>query len=180
MQKGQIIGFWWKQKEILNNDDSNNVNDKGYTSKQLIEEIRLKMLEIKSNNMNNDGSLVSYNNIKTSENFNNYIELVKQLKYLNLNQLNDDEKKSCFINIYNCLIIHSIINNLLDINGGTIARLKLYATASYNIGGYLFSLNDIENGLLRCNRKSAVPLTRTPFSNDDERKKFMVSSCDGR
>lgn len=51
----------------------------------------------------------------------------------------------------------------------TFARLKLYATASYMIGNMPFSLNDIENGLLRSNKQSAVPMTSAPFKIIDPR-----------
>jgi hypothetical protein len=131
--------------------------------------------------MNNDGSLVNYNDIKKSDNFQQYILLIQKLHNININDFNNNEKKSIYINIYNCLILHAIINGLLDINGGTISRLKLYATASYNIGGIIYSLNDIENGLLRNNRKSAVPFTHIPFKdNNDIRRLYCIDKCDGR
>ena len=60
-------------------------------------------------------------------------------------------------------------------------RVQLYATASYQIGDALYSLNDIENGLLRANRPSAVPMTRPPFhGRDDPRRKFMIKQVDPR
>jgi hypothetical protein len=64
--------------------------------------------------------------------------------------------------------------------GGTTARLKLYASSSYNIGGLIFSLNEIENGLLRGNRKSAVPLTFVPFRRRDDPKRKLQLLCDPR
>ncbi len=44
----------------------------------------------------------------------------------------------------------------------------------------IFSLNDIENGLLRANRQSAVPMTSPPFIKNDPRKQFMVKEADPR
>ena len=64
--------------------------------------------------------------------------------------------------------------------GGTTARLKLYASSSYNIGGLIYSLNEIENGLLRGNRKSAVPFTFVPFRKSDDPKRALQLKCDPR
>ena len=99
--------------------------------------------------MSEDGTSVNYESAKISKSFQEYIELVKNLKSISLRDLSISEKKSFLINIYNCLILHAIINGLLDVSGGTLARMKLYATAAYNIGGNIYSLNEIENGLLR-------------------------------
>jgi Protein of unknown function, DUF547 len=57
---------------------------------------------------------------------------------------------------------------------------QLYASASYNIGGEVYSLNDIENGLLRGNRLSAVPYTRPPFAVTDAAKINLMLKCDPR
>ena len=45
----------------------------------------------------------------------------------------------------------------------------LLFTLQYNIGGQDYSLNDIENGVLRANRASFATLFRTPFKPDDPR-----------
>ena len=123
---------------------------------------------------------MNYDSIKNSKTFEEYVELVKELKTVSLKDLSVSEKKSFLINIYNCLILHAIINGMLDLNGGTLARMKLYATAAYNIGGNIYSLNELENGLLRGNKKSAVPLTSLPFKDPNDPRKENVLPCDGR
>ena len=45
---------------------------------------------------------------------------------------------------------------------------QFFAQMSYIIGGQVFSLNDIESGVLRSNRKPVVAFRR-PFSNQDPR-----------
>jgi hypothetical protein len=59
-------------------------------------------------------------------------------------------------------------------------RLRYYASASYDIGGQIFSLNDIENGLLRINRPPATPLCGAPFRKNDPRAAHCVSTFDPR
>lgn len=176
--KGQIIAFWYKDKKVLN---FGNAVQCSISTANIFNEIRQKMLEIKANSFSFDGSVVDYEKIKVSTLFAEYSDLVKQLKFVDLSKLTPSGKKAAFINIYNSLIVHAIIDGLLDLSGGTLARLKLYASASYDIGGFLFSLNEIENGLLRINRKSAVPLTFRPFrKQNDPRKMLMVEYMDAR
>lgn len=50
----------------------------------------------------------------------------------------------------------------------TLAMFQFFNTASYIIGGYLYSLQDIENGILRGNKKG-VGMFKKPFSTDDPR-----------
>ena len=57
---------------------------------------------------------------------------------------------------------------------------KLYASACYNIGGEVYSLNEIENGLLRGNRLSAVPFTKLPFHSSTDSRRALMLSCDPR
>ena len=86
------------------------------------------------------------------------------------------------INLYNSMVIHAIIEDLLPEKEATstTARLTMYATASYNIGGMIYSLNDVENGLLRRNMQSAVPMTSPPFGSRDPRRAHMVAKVDPR
>ena len=96
------------------------------------------------------------------------------LRQLDVTTLSDVERKAFFINIYNSLIVHALIEGFIKAGDGFTKRLKMYATAAYNIGGHTYSLNDIENGVLRGNRRSATPLSSIPFSNDDPRLSSTV------
>ena len=184
--KGQIIGWWWKDKAVLNdneNTDSRPANSSSIvtlSANELVKGIRKKMLKLKAQSMTEDGKSVNYEDIKVSRTFSEYLDLVRQLKFISMEQLSESEKKSFLINIYNCLILHAIISGLLDLKGGTLARMKLYATASYNIGGNIYSLNELENGLLRGNRVSAVPFTGVPFRKSDDPRLQNVLKCDPR
>ena len=51
-------------------------------------------------------------------------------------------------------------------------NLQFFYRVSYIIGGRVFSLNDIESGILRANRKPIGAIKR-PFSPDDPR--YVVS-----
>merc|ERR1719232_617974 len=62
----------------------------------------------------------------------------------------------------------------------TYTRYKFFSSMSYNIGGYVLSLNDIENGILRANRASMATLYMKPFSKTDPRLKIMLSEVEPR
>jgi hypothetical protein len=92
--------------------------------------------------------------------------------------LSAEEQKAFWINIYNSLVVHAIVEELLPPQKATktLDRLQLYATASYRVNHFVFSLNDIENGILRGNKKSAVPMSAVPFLINDPRRSFMLPS----
>lgn len=71
-------------------------------------------------------------------------EMICELQCIDLNQV---EPKSFFINIYNLLVLHS--KSRSGIPRTNIARLLYFDRIKYNVGGHIFSLNDIENGVLR-------------------------------
>jgi len=179
--KGQLIAFWYVKKVELNSASEDVETPRGErTSIELVESVRKSLLGIKANFMREDGGAVNYAKVKASLEFREYLKLVAQLRGVSLETLNPKEKKAAYINLYNSLTFHSILNGLLDVKGGTLARLKLYASASYNIGGKLFSLNDLENGLLRGNRLSAVPLTFKPFRKSSDPRRLLMLDCDAR
>lgn len=51
--------------------------------------------------------------------------------------------------------------------------MQFFNTISYTIGGYTFALNEIENGVLRSNRKAIGAVTK-PFSKSDPRLKVAL------
>ena len=54
---------------------------------------------------------------------------------------------------------------------------QFFNTVSYNIGGQLYCLQDIENGVLRANRKG-VGQVRAPFSRTDPRLCVSLDRCE--
>lgn len=147
----------------------------------LVSKMRLTMLNLKGDFMDPSGSSVRYDLIKGSPKFQEYLSLTRQLKFVNMSEMNKNERKAFLINIYNSLVIHSLVEGLLKkFPGGSLSRLQMYSSASYNIGGHVYSLNDIENGLLRGNRLSAAPFTAVPFASLNDRRIDFMIECDPR
>lgn len=144
----------------------------------IVNELRMSMLQLKGKFMDDKGERVNYASMRDSLEFRRYQELARKLPSIQLDDLSLSARKALFINTYNCLILHGLVANQLT-SYDTISRLTFYATTSYSIGGHILSLNDIENGLLRGNRRSPVPLSSLPFKSNDPRLKYALP-CDPR
>jgi hypothetical protein len=97
--------------------------------------------------------------------------------------------------VYNSLTIHAIsylYENNENISEESILKQlngKFWSRFAYNIGGYDFSLDDIEHGVLRVNRGHpsslfnffvANRLSNKMFANDDARLKYILNNFDPR
>ncbi|WP_052356609.1 DUF547 domain-containing protein [Faecalimicrobium dakarense] len=104
--------------------------------------------------------------------------LYNKLKYIDLDKLVDeDAKKAFYINIYNGLVNYFIIKMRLK---DFIPKGKsFFRNQKANIGGYMWSLDDIEHGILRKNKR---PLNsfRLLIKDDDPRKKYILDNEDCR
>jgi hypothetical protein len=74
---------------------------------------------------------------------------------VDLSGCTEAERRAAFINIYNSLIIHGLI--VCPSPTSFLCRLTFFTRVSYDVGGRVLSLDDIEHGILRGNR--ATPLT---------------------
>ncbi|MBI3910983.1 MAG: DUF547 domain-containing protein [Armatimonadetes bacterium] len=98
------------------------------------------------------------------------------LRVMDLSSLDSRARKLAFwINLYNALTVHAIVafkpaHSVWDTKG-------FFDRAAYNVGGYQFSLNDIENGVLRANRPGPYSLRR-PFSARDPRRRFALAEAE--
>ncbi len=121
---------------------------------------------------------VNYEAMKQSDGFSRYLKLAGALNNFSPETLQtDDEKKAFWINIYNILIIHGVIE--FDIHGSVLDITNFFGRISYNIGGLVFTPDDIEHGILRRNRPHPF-FPFNPFSNSDPRRQFIVGAFDYR
>jgi glutaredoxin len=62
---------------------------------------------------------------------------------------------------------------------GVLSRLRFFSSTSYRIGGLSFSLDDIEHGILRGNKRSPAKLL-PQFKSGDARLRFAIQEMDPR
>lgn len=141
-------------------------------------ELKKRLGRLQGAFFNAQRGVVNYNALKQSEEFSHYLRLAGSLNSFKLEMLqNDEEKKAFWINIYNVLIIHGVIE--FDIQGSVFEIPNFFGRIGYTIGGLFFTPDDIEHGILRSNRPHTL-FPFKPFSPLDERRHLIVASFDYR
>jgi len=160
----------------LNRPDplSTSIPDGTDISKQL--KSRIDDLKLNFYDLENGG--VDYKSMGDSKAFSEYKRATEGLVSFDLESLATREAKLAFwINIYNALVVHGIL--ALRIKKSVKEVSGFFEKVSYDIGGYAFSLDDIEHGILRGNKKKHL-LSRRPFRGSDERVRYSLESVDPR
>merc|ERR1712150_86135 len=103
--------------------------------------------------------------------FEKYKKLTIELVRVQIETATREEKLAFFINIYNALVIHA--NIVRGPPSNLWQRYKFFNTVTYIIGGHTYSLQDIENGVVRSNRKGVGMFSR-PFGKSDPRLKIAL------
>ncbi|XP_015767391.1 PREDICTED: uncharacterized protein LOC107346125 isoform X2 [Acropora digitifera] len=145
----------------------------------LSKELQKLMLKIKGRFISEDGHTVDYNALKESDLFKEYVKMTAALTQVNLTSLERTEKIAFFLNIYNSLTIHGLAVCENGIPDSVLEISRFWRRTAYNIGGYIFSLDDIEHGILRGNRPHPSD-GRSLFAEGDPRDQFVVSNVDPR
>ncbi|KAH9523517.1 hypothetical protein Btru_040201 [Bulinus truncatus] len=141
------------------------------TGTELSQELRKTILILYADFLSEDGKSVDYAGMKNSQHFQVYRRMTKELVHVNIEKASREEKLSFFINIYNALVIHGVIEKGPPSN--TWSRYKFFNDSKYIIGGSAFSLQDIENGVLRANRRGVGQFSK-PFGKNDPRLKVAL------
>jgi hypothetical protein len=89
-----------------------------------------------------------------------------ELQRVNLGELTFNIKIAFFVNLYNALVIHGFV--VVGPPTNLYQRLFFYNHTCYSVGGLVYSLNDIEHGILRGNQKPFASFRRA-FTNGDHR-----------
>jgi hypothetical protein len=143
----------------------------------IAQELNSQVLKLYGKFLNEKGTAVDYKGLGLSEEFKELKSKTLLLRNVDLSALDEDEKLAFFINLYNVLVIHANVE--IGFPKSAMQRSSFFSGASYQIGPHVYSLNDIEHGILRANRKHPGSLTNT-WSHSDPRTRFMVEKFDPR
>lgn len=138
----------------------------------IMREIVLKLF---SDHLSADGKRVDYKAMAANPLFERYCSLAVQLQRVELLSLSREERLAFFINTYNALVIHGYLR--LGPPTNMWQRYRFFNYVSYLIGGEVFTLQDIENGVLRGNRKGMAQLLK-PFSKTDPRLQMALPDAE--
>jgi hypothetical protein len=123
-------------------------------------------------------SRLDYSSLLRSEAYKAYVALSAGLRRFNPTLLSTRAERLAFwINIYNCLIIQGII--ALDVRQSVKEVTGFFGRIAYNIGGWLFTPDDIEHGILRSNTRHPYGPWK-PFLPWDGRRAFVIEPTDPR
>lgn len=160
------------QTDVLNEGESSLT----IAPSDLARVLKEKSNALKGKFYNVDTGTLSYTAAAASPEFAEYVDAAKLLRRFDPSTLKSREEKLAFwINLYNALTVHGIIafqpkKSVWDVKG-------FFGKAAYNVGGHRFSLSDIENGVLRGNRRPPYSLRR-PFGKNDPRRVFSLSDSE--
>ncbi|MBI1921980.1 MAG: DUF547 domain-containing protein [Geobacter sp.] len=121
---------------------------------------------------------VDYGAMRGSDAYRQYAECSRFLREYDLSRLGSREERLAFwVNLYNTLVIHGIIE--LGIRETVKEAPRFFRRIGYEIGGMVFTPDEIEHGILRGNRRPFLKLFR-PFSGSDPRLAHIITPPDPR
>ena len=121
---------------------------------------------------------VAYEAMRDSGAYRDYVTLSRLLARLDLARLRTRAERLAFwINLYNVIVVHAVIE--LGIRDSIKEVWGFFRRVRYQVGGFFFSPDDIEHGILRGNRRPPNALAR-PFAADDPRLRHVVHPLDPR
>lgn len=140
------------------------------------EMLRDRMQSVQSAFISENG--VDYVSMKGSPVYAEFRRATAELHNIgDLGTVSEKEAMAFYLNLYNCMVLHAEVE--VGHPGGMLERRRFYGKCCYQIGDCLFSLNDIEHGILRCNR--TPPGAFFPmFSAKDVRRQLSFKKLDSR
>lgn len=125
-----------------------------------------------------DGRGVDYRRLAGSPTFTELVDISRLLLGVQLLDFPADAGARAFwINLYNVLVIHGVV--ALGVRRSVMEVPSFFGTVAYRIGDFLFTPDEIENGVLRGN--APHPATgRVPFVGHDPRKALVLTPVDTR
>jgi hypothetical protein len=138
----------------------------------------LAMADLKAQFIDVESGRIRYRDIRGSEPFERYKALTGHLRSFHLRSLQGrNERLAFWINLYNTTVIHGVIE--LGLERSVKEFPGFFDRIIYEIGGHFFSLNAMEHGILRGNRRPPYRLFR-PFQKGDPRLAFAIVPLDPR
>uniref|UniRef100_A0A0G4GTY6 DEP domain-containing protein n=1 Tax=Chromera velia CCMP2878 TaxID=1169474 RepID=A0A0G4GTY6_9ALVE len=142
----------------------------------LLKGLKKALNKLQSRHQMEDGSF----NVKAAagdEEWTVFVHATAGFQKTDLGSMGEDERLAFVINLYNLAVIHAFV--AVGVPFGNAGRYQFFDAVAYEIGGHRFSLNDLENGVLRNNTKTPLHLSR-PFSSGDKRLSACITEPDCR
>ena len=120
---------------------------------------------------------MDYDSAAEDPKFAGFDEMTCELQRIDLAAMKSDVRLAFCINLYNLMIQHAFAK--LGPPFSTFKRGHFFSNVSYNVGGLVYSLNSLEGGVLRGNRRQPYTWFR-PFGSRDPRLATSLPRLDPR
>ncbi|KAG1697580.1 hypothetical protein DVH05_016019 [Phytophthora capsici] len=107
-----------------------------------------------------------------------FLKLASKLQKVDVGSLPKHERQPFFINIYNVMVLHGLVEFGVPQNIGQYKAFERDVT--YTIGDLEFTLGDIKHGILRCNRKPPSNYWERQLQAQDPKLQFRLHIRDPR
>lgn len=124
------------------------------------------------------GDDVDYSTLAKSEDFRQYTLAAAELQRVQLVALNHDERIAFFVNCYNALCLHEYVTH--GSPSSFFRRWIFFRALSYRIAGLDMTLDDIEHGILRSNKRPPMFRIMQQFGPSDPKCQHVLTKRDGR
>lgn len=124
------------------------------------------------------GDDVDYSTLAKSEDFRQYTLAAAELQRVQLTALNHDERIAFFVNCYNALCLHGYVSHGPPTS--VIRRWIFFRGLSYRIAGLDMTLDDIEHGILRGNKRAPMIKFLQQLRPSDPKCQHVLTKRDGR
>lgn len=125
-----------------------------------------------------NGDDVDYSTLAKSEPFRKYTLAAAELQRVQLVALNHDERMCFFVNLYNILCLHAHVTQGPPNN--VLRRYTFFRAMSYRVGGLDMTLDDIEHGILRGNKRPPMIMFIQQLRPSDPKCQHVLTKRDGR
>ncbi|CEM31849.1 unnamed protein product [Vitrella brassicaformis CCMP3155] len=143
---------------------------------QVIKGCKAALSSLQSKYLDNEGML-DLAQLTSDPAFREFQNLTCEIQKVPFGKLSRDEKLAFGINLYNMMVIHAFAQVGVPMSG--FARMSFFDNPAYEIGGHRFTMSELENGILRANRKAPSHLNKH-FKPNDPRGNWALPEVDCR
>ncbi|EGZ05720.1 hypothetical protein PHYSODRAFT_551172 [Phytophthora sojae] len=123
-------------------------------------------------------SATEYFDAPLCQKYRRFLKLASKLQKVDVGSLPKHERQPFFINIYNAMVLHGLVEFGVPQNIGQYKAFE--RDVAYTIGGLDFTLGDIKHGILRCNRKPPSNYWERQLQAQDPKLQFRLHIRDPR
>ncbi len=141
-------------------------------SREIAQKLRHTMNLLRGAYFDANKGRVAYERMAESEVYSHYVDISRNLNHFDPRRLHGKEDKIAFwANLYNVIVVHGVVR--FRIRDSVKEVSNFFKRIKYNVGGLLYSPEDIEHGILRANKRPPYTL-RKRFQKGDPRLKHAL------